>query len=310
MANGGDFPYFKDLSLECEIMGFPYKGNSSFMYIVMPFDSDTEKLKQLERTLTASQMEQLADSAKYTQAVVLFPKMKMESTIDLKGPLKALGLKSLFDPSKANLGLLSPGEKSSPTPQRASTTISDSRFTESLLKRAPVASSQVSELSSPALSGPASPINNGISSAQNSEGPFMNRNNETVLIFSRMNSFESRPANASRGEKYSSRRIDLSSRINTGHPESLDKLRQTIKQQSTDNSYQNPGLYADKIIHKVYMDITETGTEAAASTSVSLSRDGNRVTFRVDVPFFFFIRNEEFKTVLFWGSVNAPTHDF
>lgn len=308
MANGGQFPYSKDLSLECEIMGFPYKGNASVMYIVMPFNSDTEKLKQLERTLTARQLEDLADNTKYTRAVVLFPKMKMESTIDLKGPLKALGLKSLFDPSKANLALLSPGEYNPQIPKKDPTTIRSSSFTDSLLKRAPAASSHASS-SSPVVSVPVSPIQNAIRSTQSTpEFAPVNKNNETVLIFSRMNPFGSQPVNTPY-EKYASG-VDVFSRINTAHPESLDKLRQSINQQSTDNSYQNPGLFADKIIHKVYMDITETGTEAAASTSVSLSRDGSRLTFRVDVPFLFFIRNEEFKTLLFWGSVNAPTPHF
>jgi len=54
------------------------------------------------------------------------------------------------------------------------------------------------------------------------------------------------------------------------------------------------------------MDITEKGTEAAATTLVSLSRTGNKVTFRVDVPFFFFIRHDETNTILFWGSILSP----
>lgn len=73
---------------------------------------------------------------------------------------------------------------------------------------------------------------------------------------------------------------------------------------------ENPGLYADQVLHKVYMDITESGTEAAATTSVSLSRDGGKVSVRVDVPFVFFVWHEETRMLLFWGSVYQPTPSF
>lgn len=294
MANGGEFPYFKDASLQCEILGFPYKGNSTVMYVVMPFDSDTTKLKQLESTLTAGQLQGLADSTKMTGAVILFPRMKIESTIDLKGPLQTLGLKSLFDPTQANLALLSAGENNPHIPSTATTNQEYSGFS--------AQGSAGSIKNSPPQNYPLRSEPKSVSSIPNT--PDLSKTNKKdVLIFSRSKRIDNKGT-------YDARRIDIASRINTGNTESLDKLRQAINRQSTDNSYQNPGLYADKIIHKVYMDITETGTEAAASTSVSLSRDGNRVTFRVDVPFFFFIRHEQTKTVLFWGSVNTPTPNY
>lgn len=264
------------------------------MYVVMPFNSDIVKLKNLESILTASNLESLADNAKETPAVVLFPKMKMESTIDLKGPLQTLGLKSLFNPTEANLALLSPGENNPPvspqvTQQRRYPVFSAQSTGGHLLKTTPVASFQ---------SNPAPPKQMD----QNLTESFKTKSYDKVLIFSRS------LTTPNTGSKIN--QINFASRINTGNFESLDKLRQSINQQSTDNNFQNPGLYADKVIHKVYMDITETGTEAAATTSISLSRDGNRVTFRVDTPFLFFIRHEDTKTILFWGSVNTPTPNF
>ncbi|KAJ8919515.1 hypothetical protein NQ315_002136 [Exocentrus adspersus] len=247
MANGGDFPYFKDHTLNCEVMGFPYEGNASIMYVVMPSGSNARKLRQLEESLTPSDLQGLADKTVYTRAVLLFPKMRIESTIDLKSSLELLGVKSLFVPSRANLALLSAGEGTN---------------------NAPVTQDRFSDAVDCSL--------NGTDATHN--------NTKEKLV---------KELDGKVG-----RRIVISSRTS----ETIDNLRRLINQQSTDNSYQNPGLYADKVIHKVYMDITETGTEAAASTSVSLSRDGGRVTFRVDVPFFFFIRHEETKTLLFWGS--------
>lgn len=299
MANGGEFPYFKDMSLQCEILGFPYKGNASVMYVVMPFYSDTHKLKQLEASLRADHLQQLADSTSYTGAVVLFPKMKIESTIDLKGPLRALGLKSLFDPAQANLALLSPGLNNPHLLVRSPTIQGSPGY------------SMPTTTSSPRYNVKSSttPGYTGIQYPQRSR---TSRRNESVLIFSRIARIEDPQQNVLQPitSHNNYQRVKIGSRINTGNSVTLDNFRQTINRQSLDNSYQNPGLYADKIIHKVFMDITETGTEAAAATSVSLSRDGNRVTFRVDTPFFFFIRHEETKTILFWGSVNAPTPNY
>ncbi|CAG9822523.1 unnamed protein product [Phaedon cochleariae] len=286
MANGGEFPYYKDPNMQCEIMGFPYKGNATVMYVVMPFNSNTQMLKQLENALTAADLERLADSTVYTRAITLLPKMKIESTLDLRSSLVSLGVKSLFDSGSANLALLSPGENSLPS--------------------VPTKISGVE--------------NNPLS---------LNTNDGSVLIFSRTgeavdcSSIFDPASNVSvcqetvpgRNQKVLYKKFGgkVGRRVARGVPdakETLDDLRQLLNHQSTDNNYQNPGLYADKVLHKVYMDITETGTEAAASTSVSLSRDGSRVTFRVDVPFLFFIRHEETKTILFWGSVNTPTPYF
>ncbi|KAG5312343.1 ILEU inhibitor, partial [Acromyrmex insinuator] len=69
----------------------------------------------------------------------------------------------------------------------------------------------------------------------------------------------------------------------------------------------NPGLYADEVLHKVEMDITEKGTEAAATTAVVLRRDGNQKKLIANRPFMFFIRHDPTKLILFWGTVNKPT---
>ena len=69
----------------------------------------------------------------------------------------------------------------------------------------------------------------------------------------------------------------------------------------------NPSLYADEVLHKVEMDVTEKGTEAAATTAVVLRRDGNQKKLIANRPFMFFIRHDPTKLILFWGTVNKPT---
>ncbi|KAJ8949612.1 hypothetical protein NQ318_007374 [Aromia moschata] len=221
MANGGEFPYFKDQGLGCEIMGFPYRGRATTMYVVMPFDSDVSKLKALEDKLTPSNLEHLANST-------------------LKPVLQRLGIRTLFVPSQANLALLSPGEQ----------------VTQKLPSKVlPVV---------------------GIPLKPNSD--------EEIVVFNRFgancsathNSSTKRCSSQDLTDQYNRIGARVSSRVASTKDiqETLENLRQIVSKQSTTNDYQNPRLYADKVVHKVFMDITETGTEAAATTSISLSRDG------------------------------------
>ncbi|XP_017767926.1 PREDICTED: leukocyte elastase inhibitor A-like [Nicrophorus vespilloides] len=207
MSNGGKFPYYKDMILNCEILGFPYLGNKSTMYVVKPIDSSKEKLQALQQRLTPEDVERMVSNTKYQTSVLQFPKMKLTSTLNLREALAKLGSSTLFHPLEADLSLISPGK--------------DQKLD-------------------------------------------------------------------------AGRSLDMN----------LDDVRKTL------GPNDNPHLYADKVLHKVYMDITETGTEAAAATSVSLSRGGDIITFRVDVPFLFFIWNHETGLVLFWGAVYTPTPNF
>ncbi|KAJ8873783.1 hypothetical protein PR048_024617 [Dryococelus australis] len=68
----------------------------------------------------------------------------------------------------------------------------------------------------------------------------------------------------------------------------------------------NPGLFVDDMIHKVEIEVTETGTVASAVTALTVTRDGSRIVLRFDRPFLFFIRHEATGLQLFWGSVVRP----
>lgn len=267
MSNGGLFPYYKDVTLNCEILGFPYKGNKTTMYVVMPRNSNREVLRNFEKQLTPDDLERLVKNTKYTQTVILFPKMTLESTLDLREALQKMGATSLFNPKQANLGLLSPG-------YRVKSTVAN--FTSSLTE----------------------------SLTDVAKNPIVYDRTDTdpneILIFSRIGN----PVNCTQAIDSSSNETHCEKlKRNKRQVDTLDGLR---KELNVGENVENPGLYADQIIHKVYMDITETGTEAAAATSVSLSRGGDITTFRVDVPFLFFIRDEESKIILFWGSVYNP----
>jgi len=71
-------------------------------------------------------------------------------------------------------------------------------------------------------------------------------------------------------------------------------------------------LYISKAVHKAFVAVDETGTEAAAATALvvsidSIVIDSNPPTFRADHPFIFLIRDNATGTILFMGRVTNPT---
>ncbi|GAC1473910.1 MAG: serpin family protein [Isosphaeraceae bacterium] len=67
-----------------------------------------------------------------------------------------------------------------------------------------------------------------------------------------------------------------------------------------------------EVIHKAFVDVNETGTEAAAATGIVMSRTDvlvpeRPVLFRADHPFLFLIRDRKTGSILFLGRVSNPT---
>ncbi|MFO7810681.1 MAG: serpin family protein [Candidatus Delongbacteria bacterium] len=73
----------------------------------------------------------------------------------------------------------------------------------------------------------------------------------------------------------------------------------------------NRDLYISAVIHKTFIEVDETGTEAAAATAVvmrmkSAMPDPEFKTFKADHPFFYFIKERSTGAVLFAGRVSNP----
>ncbi|XP_007887815.2 leukocyte elastase inhibitor [Callorhinchus milii] len=67
------------------------------------------------------------------------------------------------------------------------------------------------------------------------------------------------------------------------------------------------GLSLTKIVHKSFIEVTEEGTEAAASTgAVLMFRCLNSDEFVADHPFLFFIRESKTQNILFFGRFSIP----
>jgi len=70
------------------------------------------------------------------------------------------------------------------------------------------------------------------------------------------------------------------------------------------------GLFIQDVIHKAFVLVAETGTEAAAATAVVIGLTAvpnEPVVVKVDRPFIFLIRDIETGTILFVGRVLNPT---
>ncbi len=70
-------------------------------------------------------------------------------------------------------------------------------------------------------------------------------------------------------------------------------------------------LAIGQVVHKTFLRIDETGTEAAAATGIAVEVTSAPITpppaFRADHPFLFLIRDRETGAVLFLGRISRPT---
>ena len=68
-------------------------------------------------------------------------------------------------------------------------------------------------------------------------------------------------------------------------------------------------LFISQVIHKAFVDVNETGTEAAAATAVIMEggEAPRPLVFAADHPFIFLIRDNKSGSILFLGRVMDPT---
>jgi serine protease inhibitor len=71
-----------------------------------------------------------------------------------------------------------------------------------------------------------------------------------------------------------------------------------------------PPLWLGRVIHRAVVEVNEEGTEAAAVSFIETlgasAIPQRRFTMIVDRPFFFAIRDDQSRTLLFMGVVNNP----
>lgn len=299
MAHGGDFPFYASEDYDCKIIGLPYKHLLSTMYIIMPNNSSRTQLKQLQSTLTADKIEYMISKMKYNSAIILFPKMHLTSSYDLRNILQNLGVTSLFSVGGSDLSLVSTGSESYPS------------------------SNQQSSFDTENYSGIKFPSQSNIDQQSSTEDR---------LIFSKIGVEKRKKRDLTYKSESSFRRTSqplglkdfvLKKRLIKENPtKKLLRLRRQAENQSQclinldairneqilNNFSQNPRIYVDSIIHKVDLEINEKGTEGGAATAVTITRSGTQVIFRGETPFIFLIRHDATKLPIFYGTVFEPVN--
>ena len=83
------------------------------------------------------------------------------------------------------------------------------------------------------------------------------------------------------------------------------------------NRQGNENLYISKVIHQTFIEVEESGTEAAAATAVIMIKatsagpgeEEQPKTFTADHPFIFIIQQKDSGNILFMGRMNDPTKE-
>ncbi|XP_050459869.1 leukocyte elastase inhibitor A-like isoform X2 [Cataglyphis hispanica] len=334
MYNGGNFPFYEDKSLGVKILALPYKGLEMSMYVLLPKVEGATALKNFQDQLTVETIENLISNLKNQTCIIGFPRMKLSSTLSLNSALQNLGLRSLFDAKTADLSLLSSGygqnAAAAPTLQVAPH-ISRQVFPEQL-------SSKTNDYLIFSRMGDNQDVSNGARA-----NFFRTRRESNVLDEKQHNVRSSRTMYATENDGLekdtkisheNTRYVNLEeNKYRFQNAEKKTKNRKRRQSRPIDENFLrfmqsknfpsygldalrnsanlvNPGLFADEVLHKVEMDVTEKGTEAAATTGILLRRDGNQKKLIANRPFLFFIRHDPTKLILFWGTVNAPVPNY
>lgn len=98
------YGYFADDSLQA--LDIPYEGNRMSMLILLPRKRDG--LPALEKTLTASVLQDIVTKLQNQKVDVSLPRFKLEGSFEVSDALKALGMPLAFDPLKADFKPMCP----------------------------------------------------------------------------------------------------------------------------------------------------------------------------------------------------------
>ncbi|KAH8409362.1 hypothetical protein KR222_001794, partial [Zaprionus bogoriensis] len=106
MAGVGAFPYYEDLELNCRIVGLPYSGNLTTMYIMQPRISSVEQLEYLQQRLTAEAIESMISNMSRRSVAMIMPKMHITDSFKLHKVLQRMGISGIFSPVQRDLSLI------------------------------------------------------------------------------------------------------------------------------------------------------------------------------------------------------------
>ncbi|XP_041039654.1 leukocyte elastase inhibitor-like [Carcharodon carcharias] len=107
MSQEEEFLFCHNPELKIKVLELPYVGNDLSIIILLPDDimDDSAGLKQLEKALTFEKLQEWThpNRMRKMNVHVRLPKFKLEDEYELSSPLSSLGMRDLFDDSRADL---------------------------------------------------------------------------------------------------------------------------------------------------------------------------------------------------------------
>ncbi|XP_017859273.1 PREDICTED: serpin B4 [Drosophila arizonae] len=117
MVGAGAFPYYEDQQLDCRIIGLPYHGNLTTMYVIQPMRSSVEQLAYLQQRLSADAIENMISQMTRRSTIIAFPKMHLTESFKLNTLLQSMGIGGIFNPVQNDLSLIASNEPTVQAPQ-------------------------------------------------------------------------------------------------------------------------------------------------------------------------------------------------
>ncbi|XP_058177051.1 uncharacterized protein LOC131292988 [Anopheles ziemanni] len=323
MAHGGCFPYYESPELDARILGLPYKNRLTTMYVIMPNNSNREKLRKLVATLDATKLNQLIARMAMKTTIILFPKMHVSETLDLKSVLQKIGVQTLFDSRHSNLSSMV--TETDPEGDQFYNRLQAPTFSPAPELR-PTVNMPVYEPNRKTTMGPNNDLKESLifSRFGNNDSDSNEQTDSTGTEMGEKTTHAMNPTTTQLPEKHRKKR-DItykapSSRHVQGGPLSskdfiLNKRivkekgsvgKKSVRRRSKRSQVSVQNLYVSNAVHQIDLEINETGTEGGAATIVTLNRSGTSVVFRTEAPFLLLIRNDITTLPLFYGAVYDP----
>uniref|UniRef100_A0A3F2YPL8 Serpin domain-containing protein n=1 Tax=Anopheles albimanus TaxID=7167 RepID=A0A3F2YPL8_ANOAL len=316
MGHGGCFPFYESPELDARIVGVPYKRGLTTMYVIMPNDSNRAKVLALMAKLNSGNINQLIDNMTMKTAIILFPKMHISNTLDLKRVLHMLGTRSLFSSTHSNLtGMVTElwnGDEFT------------SRYQEDRPSSAPELRPTVNipeYIMHPTPSVEGAIVFPRIQ-PNDTDDEMLTTTDDVPSTNLPVETTTPHPGRGGRGKRGVSYKVPSSNPTHQVPLRSKDFIlnkriikengpvgKKGLRRRTRRSTPSSPDqlLYVSNAVHQVDLEINEKGTEGGAATIITLNRSGTSVVFRADAPFLLLIRNDRTRMPLFYGAVFDPT---
>ncbi|KAL4706544.1 hypothetical protein ACJJTC_015742 [Scirpophaga incertulas] len=106
MASFSQFNYVFSYEDGLQMIQFPYNDSATSMYVIKPSFPKRMNLTQMMDQLDYDKIITLINQLSRKKCVVRFPKMQLNSKVDLKDTLRAMGAKAMFTPGVANFAIM------------------------------------------------------------------------------------------------------------------------------------------------------------------------------------------------------------